>query len=204
MKKVLFSCLLAAVVLLGATSCDFFKHGMDFREADDVAKIAAIIENNLNEGELITSLVFHKTWDDSNFSFSKGIVKVYYVKAENPKEELMYNIDLKKNGWYDDEVSEKHKRTLYGNNRGYPIANIADLGCDKIADFVNKAIEMMAAEDLKAYGIGLYTIYPHSDPAKITHTFAIEKIAGGGGNHTINYVEYDFEVKMGDGEVVSK
>ena len=200
------SCLLWAVVLL--SSCgglDLFDYGLTFTEPNDVAKLEAILEKNIDAEDKITHIQFKKgTQDQRNFSFDKGTIEVYYLDPENAKQEKVYLIDIKKEEAYVNEWAENHSRTLYSKNvKSCADVKASSLGCGRIAEFLNAAIEVMAAENIKANGLGLYTIYPNSDPAKVRHEFSVEHITGGGDRVT-NYTEYSFKVDLKDGELIYK
>ena len=205
-KRLIAGYLLLVVVLLSSCDAlDVFDNGVKFTEPSEVATLEAILEKNIDPEDKITHIQFKKgPQDQSNFSFDKGTIEVYYLDPENAKQEKVYLIDIKKGESYVDEWAEKHSRTIYSKNiKSCADVKASTLGCNRIAEFVNAAIEVMAAENIKANGLGLYTIYPNSDSTQVRHEFSIEHITGGGERVT-NYTEYSFKVSLKDGELQYK
>ena len=199
-RAVIVHCIFWAVVLFCSCEGGVFDNGVKFTDPKEVATLPAILEKHIDPEDMITKIQFRKgDSDPSNFSFDKGKIEIYYVDPEDSKKEIFYMVDVKKNEAYVEEWSEKLSYPMY-NKKGYKDVKVSTLGCERIAEFVNAAIEIMAAENIDADGLGIYAIYPHSDPEKVKHEFTIEHISGGG-SRTINYVDYSFKVSLKDGKL---
>ena len=204
MKKAIIA---GALLLIGSaliSSCgDLFSYGVKFTEEKEVASLEAILEKHIDPEDEIIQILFTKADNDpSNFGFNKGKIELWCIDQENRKQQIKYTIDIKKNELYINEW-DKENRFPVNKQKAYSNIKASDLGCDRIAEFVNKAVEMMTDENLKANGLGSYIIYPNSDPDKVKHSFAIERITGSG-QRTTEYVEYKFEASPKTGELKSK
>ena len=201
MKKAIIAGALLLIVSIVISSCgDLFSYGVKFTEEKEVASLEAILEKHIDPEDEIINIQFSKAENDaSNFGFHKGIIEIWFVDPDDRKQRMRYMIDIKKNELYLNE----HRFPVY-KQKGYSNIKASDLGCDKIAEFVNKAIEMMDADSIKASGIGSYNIYPNSDPNKVRHSFTIEHITGSRGQGVTEYVGYDFDANPKTGEFKSK
>lgn len=206
MKHFLFAVSISLFFVATQTSCsdisNAFSYGRDFTKSEDVQDLEKLILDNITPEMEVIKIEFKKADnDEALFSFSKGIAEILYVNPKNAKKAIIINIDLKENKVRTDTADSYYGKEFARRHRG--VKNIQKLGCEKIANNINAAIEMMTAEDISCHGIGSYEIKPNATTDKTVHRFSLEQRGGQANRVTVNYNEYKFEADM-EGNITVK
>lgn len=201
-KRGLIATTLSLFMLAILASCgeiaNAFSNGRDFTKADDVQDLEELIIENITPEMEVIEIVFNKAdMDASMFSNSKGLAQIHYVDAENAKKKKVLCVDLKDKTVYEDPSYNEREHF-----RKYKGVKVEKLGCAKIADNVNAAINLLAADSLFCSGIGSYSIELDAKPEKIKHKFSLERRTGSG-NRQVYYDEYSFVADL-EGNVKSR
>lgn len=168
-----------------------FSNGRDFTNAEDVKDLDEVIMGYIDPEMQVFEIDFRKADNDAAmFSSSKGLAHIHYVDPDNAKKQKVIAVNLKDGTAYEDTTYSERERY-----KKYTGIKVEKLGCAKIADNVNTAIQMLAADSLDYSGIGSYTIELDAKPEKIRHRFTLERRSGSG-SRTVYYDEYRFEADL--------
>lgn len=173
------------------SSCSDIKNaisnGKDFTKADDIKDLENMIMDHITSDMAVIKIDFRKAdTDASTFSTHKGVANIHYVDPENAKKEKVIAVNLKDGSAAEDEFYNKRE-----NFREYKGVKTTELGCGKIADNVNAAIQILVSDSISYDGIGSYYIEVNADPAKSKHKFSLEKRTGSDARK-VYYDEYNF------------
>lgn len=181
----------------GETKKPFDKEkGVDFTETDNLQYLDSMIMEYINPDMEVIEIDFRAAdTDDDTFSIGKGKAIVFYVDPQNNKKRKAIIIDLK-----DGTSKEDTTYNATENSKKYKGHKIAVMNCcSMIANNINKAMEILDADDISVDGIGTYTITLHNKPNKVKHKFSLKKRTGSV-DRRVYYDEYRFEAD-GKGKV---
>lgn len=190
---------LTLIILVSCSEItNIFSDGRNFTKVEEIQDLEELITGNINPEMDVIEVVFRKAESDvAMFSNSKGIAQIHFVDSENAKKKRVLCINLKDNSVYEDTMYNEREHV-----RAYKGAKVEKLGCAKIADNINAAINILAADSLSCDGLGTYTIVLDAKPEKIKHKFSLERRTGGS-NRQVFYDEYSFIADL-EGNVKSK
>lgn len=212
-QHVLFSVMVFALTL-SFTACDFLTSSYDFTSQEAVDKAKEKISKEIPNDALIAGIKF-MTQSSDEFSKEYGIFQIDFYEANST--------DLKRSLIYisNNETKDRTHTLIDRDTENYSSENavpLSSIDFSKIAENINKASELVIAEDLAFSGLGDYAISTNKDSKDILHSFSIHseadsksKLKGGKFVTETQYYSIDFVAKNGaevtlvaDAEVVTE
>ncbi|NDW17963.1 hypothetical protein D0T53_03405 [Dysgonomonas sp. 216] len=154
------------------SSCESIT-GYDFTKQESINNMKAKIDENLPADVLVSKITF-TTGDSHSFSTNMQIVTVnYYEPGSSELKRLLIYTTM-------DNVQDQTRFISSFDKKHKPenAVKLSDLDFSKIADNVNKAAQMVVAEDYPFSGLGTYELISNADPEKALHEFSIQSRAG--------------------------
>ena len=188
MKQIkLFAMSVVALAFL-FTSCS---GNPDMTKEEDMKKISEIIEKELPEGAMVTSVSLSPLKSDG-FSTEARLVNVYYFDAEDNE----HTLAIFPAGDIEPKDDVKGKRKTPKGTKNIKGRSIKDYDFSQITKNINAAATEVIAKEYTYSGLGSYTITFYQNPEEDTHDFSIQsKVANStqvqGRRITTQYYEFD-------------